>query len=204
VFNNNIILILDKKEGSKKKPCNKTFCLSCLNAYFPSFASKINQDDWKCPCCLDKCECASCGKLKTVSSSQKKSSAHNSKKKGIQSSHNNVMTNSLDSDEDFEEQNTKKEFDWKSLENYVGKFSKDKNTLLLNQRKEIIEEQKIEQYKTKLNDYLEFLKKFKEEGRNPLVQPERRQEDYVDEDNYREGMEGLDFASDKNISEEDK
>lgn len=114
------------------------------------------------------------------------------------------MTNSLDSDEDFEEQNTKKEFDWKSLENYVGKFSKDKNTLLLNQRKEIIEEQKIEQYKTKLNDYLEFLKKFKEEGRNPLVQPERRQEDYVDEENYREGMEGLDFASDKNISEEDK
>jgi hypothetical protein len=59
-----LLNILDtEKLNLKKKNCNKKFCYECLQKVFPNFWQKINNKDWKCPCCLDECLCSQCKKL---------------------------------------------------------------------------------------------------------------------------------------------
>ncbi len=46
----------------KKKSCNKKFCYDCLKENFPKFWESRAKKDWKCPCCLNECNCSQCKK----------------------------------------------------------------------------------------------------------------------------------------------
>jgi hypothetical protein len=47
----------------KKKKCNKKFCYDCLNKNFPIYWENRGNKKWKCPCCLNECDCNQCKKL---------------------------------------------------------------------------------------------------------------------------------------------
>lgn len=141
-----------EKINFRKKNCSKKFCNKCLSNNFPSFYESIKDNNWKCPCCADQCNCSSCKKIKSknVKIQNEKSLLSNSE------SHLDYMTDNKSETSYLKETS----FDWNILTKILGKVNKEK-IIGIQKTKTDIPDSMFLKYKRSRDEYFETIRRYK-------------------------------------------
>lgn len=163
-------IIDTEKNNSKKRACDKTFCYNCLSANFPLFLTEIKSREWKCPCCMDQCQCSSCRKNKTkVPKSNMNNTIKNNK--GCNSLINDISCQDMTFNKNFNDINNhiNKDnvcnFDWGFINKVLGKYWKEKHLGVNKPKKAIVTDYMCEEFNKAKEEYVKVVEGYLQKRR---------------------------------------